>query len=457
MNPDERGWFGHAPCGLVATTLDGVIVDANETFLTWTGFAHDDVVGRPFAALLDPGSRIFFETRHAQMMHLQQTVEEVALTLVRADEGLMPALVNGVRDDTAGVVRFAVFKAAERVQYERELLSARRTAEYSEQRVRILQEMSSLFDVSATDDDVAASFATAAREAFDARETAVVLFRDDGEVVLVAGSNPLEGLVAPIPALRGTPDVRIVNAHDGHESFPELADAMRLTRLSSITATPLIADGQRLGLLVCFFSRRTEFDERYIDLQQALGRQASQTLTRLRLQRRLAFLALHDQLTGVANRQLLQVELDAAIENADGTGEPLAVLFLDIDDFKSINDAFGHMAGDEILVEIASRLHSSVRSGDVVGRIGGDEFVAICTNADAAVSALVAERILAVTRAPIPVDDGVISASVSVGASIYRPGVDPRPTSSQLLRRADAAMYTSKRAGKDRVTLDPSL
>jgi diguanylate cyclase (GGDEF)-like protein len=221
--------------------------------------------------------------------------------------------------------------------------------------------------------------------------------------------------------------------------------------------TPLLSEGQRVGLLVCFFSRQTEFDEQYIDLQQALGRQASQTLTRLRLQRRLAFLALHDQLTGVANRQLLQVELDAAIETADERNEPLGVLFLDIDDFKSVNDAFGHVTGDEILLEIAERLHASVRRGDIVGRIGGDEFVAVCANADAEAAGLIAERILAVTRAPIAVDDGVVSASVSVGVSVYRPGTDVRPTSTRMLARADAAMYTSKRSGKDRVTLDYSV
>jgi len=457
MSPDDTGWFGHAPCGLVATTLDGVIVEANDTFLTWTGFRYDEVVGRSLTSLLDPGGRIFFETRHTQIMHLQGIVEEVALTFVCADGSVVPALVNGVRDDTVQLLRFAVFKATERVQYERELLAARRNAEFSEQRVRVLQEMSSLFDVSASDDEVAASFADAAREAFDARETAVFLFRDDGEFVLAAGTNPLEGLIAPVPTLRTTPDVRIVNALDADDLFPELGAAMRMTRLSSLTVTPLLSEGQRVGLLVCFFSRRTEFDEQYIDLQQALGRQASQTLTRLRLQRRLAFLALHDQLTGVANRQLLQVELDAAIETADERNEPLGVLFLDIDDFKSVNDAFGHVTGDEILIEIATRLHAGVRRGDIVGRIGGDEFVAVCANADAEAAGLIAERILAVTRAPIAVDDGVVSASVSVGVSVYRPGTDVRPTSTRMLARADAAMYTSKRSGKDRVTLDYSV
>jgi diguanylate cyclase (GGDEF)-like protein len=214
--------------------------------------------------------------------------------------------------------------------------------------------------------------------------------------------------------------------------------------------TPLVADGVRLGILVCFFARRTEFDSSFFDLLDALGRQASQTLTRVRLQRRLAFLALHDQLTGVANRQLLELTLDDAIRHATDQNEALGVMFLDVDDFKGINDAFDHATGDLVLIELATRLQAGVRSGDVVGRIGGDEFVAICAGADDAAAASIASRILEICSQPIVVADGIISASVSIGISLYRPGVDEVPTPEQLLVRADAAMYDSKRQGKNR-------
>ena len=445
-----QDWFETAPCGLVATTLDGEILEANPTFLDWTGHDLDAVVGRPFASLLDPGSKLFYETRHTQVMHLQGRVQEVALTLVTADGSAMPTLINSTRDDEAGVIRTAVFSAAERLRYERELLAARRAAETSEERVRILQDVSTAFGVSATDEDVAESFASVARQAFSARDTAVLLIQDDGELALVGGTNPLAGKVSPVPELRATHDVAVVTAGPEETDFPQVAAALRAERLASLTVTPLVADGVRLGILVCFFARRTEFDSSFFDLLDALGRQASQTLTRVRLQRRLAFLALHDQLTGVANRQLLELTLDDAIRHATDQNEALGVMFLDVDDFKGINDAFDHATGDLVLIELATRLQAGVRSGDVVGRIGGDEFVAICAGADDAAAASIASRILEICSQPIVVADGIISASVSIGISLYRPGVDDAPTPEQLLVRADAAMYDSKRQGKNR-------
>lgn len=446
-------WFDGAPCGLVATSLDGVVVAANETFLSWTGYQLEELHGRVFASLLDPGSRLFFDTRHTQVLHLRGAVDEVALVLEKADGGRMPVLLNSVRDTSLGIDRIAVFNATERARHERDLLEAKRLAESSEQRVRILQDVSTAFGITASDEEVAQSFAAVAGDAFAARETAVLLWQEDGELALMGGTNPLAGKISPVPSLRNTAEVTVVHAEDDQQDFPELAAAMRDSRLASLSVTPLIADGERLGVLVCFFARRADFDEHYLDLQQALGRQASQTLVRVRLQRRLAFLAVHDQLTGVGNRQLLQSTIDEVIEASAAAAQPLAVLFLDIDDFKSINDAFGHAVGDLVLVELAARLRESLRSSDVVGRMGGDEFVAICPNTDIAGAEHVAERVLDTCRTPIAAPDGIISASVSVGVTVYRPETDPIPSAAQLLTRADAAMYDAKRSGKNRFTV----
>ncbi|ANG85048.1 sensor domain-containing protein [Microbacterium aurantiacum] len=451
MTTTDAAWYDRAPCGLIATDLDGTIVDVNETLLQWTGHTGDGLVGRSFTTLLDRGSQMFFEARYRQLLHLRGTVNEQFLTLRTTDGFDLPVLVNAARDEGAGRIRFAILNATERVRYERELVTARRIAEEAAQRVRILQEVSTAFGVSATDEDVAQTFAAVAREAFSARDTGGFLLDDNGELTLVAGANPLEGKVRPVPELRETTIVTVV--HDDDANFPEVAQALKNEDLTSLSIMPLSAEGERLGVLVCFFATRSDFDAHFFDLQQALGRQASQTLQRVRLQRQLAVLALHDQLTGVANRQLLQLTLDEALHTATTAQECLAVLFLDIDDFKSINDSFGHATGDLVLVELATRLRDGVRAHDVVGRIGGDEFVALCPSTDAVAAEAIAERILAVCRKPITVPNGVISASVSVGLSLFDPATDTLETGAQLLVRADAAMYDAKRAGKDRVTV----
>jgi diguanylate cyclase (GGDEF)-like protein/PAS domain S-box-containing protein len=450
----SSAWFSHAPCGLISTTADGGIVEVNDTFLAWTGYRRSEIEGKPFSTLLDPGSQLFFETRLAQILHLHGVISEVAVTIVAADGRRLPMLVNSTLSDDDGLVRSALFNATERRRYEADLLDARREAETSEQRVRILQDVSSMFGLSASDEDVAETFVSVAREAFDAVEAGVWLIDEDSSLRLVAGVNPVEGQVRPIPTLRNAAVVTVVTTLDAEREYPELASALQAARLSSLSIMPLRADGSNVGILVCFYSRRTEFDERFFELQQAIGRQASQTLVRVRQARRLAFLALHDQLTGIANRELLQQSLDDALKSAQDRREPLAVIFLDVDDFKSINDRYGHAAGDEVLRELATRLRAGVRTGDQVGRIGGDEFVAICADADVAAAESVAARILAMMREPIDVGGHELFASVSVGISLFRPDGGTAPSGEDLLIRADRAMYESKGTGKDRFTLE---
>lgn len=448
--------YRRAACGLLTTTVSGTILEVNDTLLQWTGHELDDLIGRSFTSLLDAGSQIFYETRHTQTLHLQGQLKEVALTIRRVDGSRLSALVNSVvvADEDPPVIHTAVFDATDRVEYETELLRARRSAESSEARVRVLQEASGTFGLSVSDEDVAQAFVGIAREAFSATQTAVLLQDATGAMQVVAGANPLAGSVPPIESLQNTPVEIVVHADEAESMFPLLAAGLRGARLESLSITPLTSDEERLGVLVCFFSRRRDFDEHFFDLQRALGRQASQTLVRVRLQRQLEHLALHDPLTGLANRQLLQSSLERAIDRADHTDLPVALIFFDVDDFKSINDRWGHAAGDAVLRTLAERLRMSIRSGDVVGRIGGDEFVAICSDADLESAASIAARILSAAREPLVIAGTSIAVSMSAGVATYLPGSHFRPTADQLLIRADGAMYRSKGTGKDRVSLE---
>lgn len=158
-----------------------------------------------------------------------------------------------------------------------------------------------------------------------------------------------------------------------------------------------------------------------------------------------------DPLTGLANRNLFMVRLEHALLRADRHGRSLAVLFLDLDDFKLINDTLGHDGGDLLLIEVARRLRASLRQEDTLARLGGDEFTALLEDlSDPADAARVAERIRQRLQRPISIGGREVRVSFSIGIAVRRPG---GPDPGDLLRQADIAMYRAKQEGKDRAAV----
>ena len=157
--------------------------------------------------------------------------------------------------------------------------------------------------------------------------------------------------------------------------------------------------------------------------------------------------ALHDQLTGLANRALLEDRLDQALTRYRRSGEQVALLMLDLDRFKQVNDTLGHNAGDKLVSEVADRLRSLVRETDTVARIGGDEFaiVQVSPKGEADVRRL-CERIIAVIREPFIIGEREARVGVSIGAVFASKEV---AEASELLRKADITMYRAKAAGRD--------
>jgi diguanylate cyclase (GGDEF)-like protein/PAS domain S-box-containing protein len=175
------------------------------------------------------------------------------------------------------------------------------------------------------------------------------------------------------------------------------------------------------------------------------------------LQEQLAKQAFYDSLTGLANRALFQDRADHALARVARRGSGLAVLLLDLDGFKLINDSLGHHVGDEVLVTVAKRILKSSRTSDTVARFGGDEFVILLEeDASESTAATVARRILGVLREPFLVQGREVSLGGSIGIALTS-GSDPTST-DELLRNADAAMYCAKANGRDRFELfEPSM
>ena len=168
-------------------------------------------------------------------------------------------------------------------------------------------------------------------------------------------------------------------------------------------------------------------------------------------------LAYRDQLTGLANREALHERLRDELPRAASVGEPVSVLFFDLDGFKLINDSYGHGVGDELLKAAAQRIQSHMREEDFVARVGGDEFVAVARHPQTAGAEGLAVRLIEAFEAPFELSVGPMFISASVGIARFQPA-DVTADAESLLREADTAMYQAKSTGRNRaVVFDASL
>jgi diguanylate cyclase (GGDEF)-like protein/PAS domain S-box-containing protein len=166
-------------------------------------------------------------------------------------------------------------------------------------------------------------------------------------------------------------------------------------------------------------------------------------------QQHMEYLAHYDGLTQLPNRMLLEDRLHQAMAQVERLGQKLALVYLDLDGFKAINDTYGHEAGDQLLVTVAHRMKQSLREGDTIARLGGDEFVAVLLNCNQGkASDASMQRLLAAVSKPVQVNEWVMQVSASLGVTFY-----PQAHSvdaEQLLNQADLAMYQAKKTGKNR-------
>jgi diguanylate cyclase (GGDEF)-like protein len=283
---------------------------------------------------------------------------------------------------------------------------------------------------------------------------------DPNELVTVAASKGLgDGLrrvrrtsAAVGAAGRAVSEGAVILIDDYQRAPDAVADLVDLGARAAL-AVPLHEHGAVAGaLVVASLSGVEAFPESRREMLVAFAEQASVALAAAKTASSIRQ-AFHDSLTGLPNRALLLDRLELALGRAERSGQPVTVLFLDLDGFKVVNDSLGHLAGDRLLIDVARRLRDCLRRGDTAARIGGDEFAIVLGDGDEAERApRVAERIIASLSQPFDLlgREVFISASIGIASGHEEP--------DDLLRNADVAMYRVKRSGEGGYALfEPSM
>lgn len=226
------------------------------------------------------------------------------------------------------------------------------------------------------------------------------------------------------------------------ESMLLLERAVRGERIEHYETTHLAKDGRRIGVSLSISPVKDR-----TGLVIGVSTIVRDITERKRADERIRYLALHDALTGLPNRNLFRERVSTAINRARRNRHLMAVLFIDLDRFKEINDTLGHHIGDRLLQVSANRLQRCLREGDGVARLGGDEFVVDLPVLDSREEAMtIAQKILEVLRAPFTIDTYTLHVSASIGISLC-------PTDGEdvevLMHAADTAMYRAKKDGRD--------
>ena len=244
---------------------------------------------------------------------------------------------------------------------------------------------------------------------------------------------------------------------------PRLLFSMKYAEagVRSMVILPLIVSDEVVGTISLYASEIEFFHEEEMTLLTELAGNIAFAIDHLDKQERLNYLAFYDPLTRLPNRRLLMDRLQHAMVSSVRTRRQGALLLIDLDNFKTLNDTLGHQVGDQLLQHIAQRLEACVREGDTVARLGGDEFVVILENLSedtfeaAAQTEYLGERILAALKQPLQFATHEQQSTASIGATLFD---DKHHASNELLKQADIAMYQAKKAGRNALRFfDPQM
>ena len=410
-----RAFFDHAPDAVVVVDDDGIVVAANDTVLDVLGYQPDEVVGRPIEMLLpDRYAATHVPQRDRFRSHRRRRLMGVGVELrARRKDGTEVSVdvsLSPIDTPDGPVTIAAVRDVSDRERAE----NALRTSEH---RFRLI---------------------------FDHAPVGVALLAPTGEI---RRANPALAtmLRAPRTEIEGSRLERWLGDHAAR-----LLDSTK--ECGGVHDDELLiepARGERLWVKLTCAAVPSDDPELVIVVEDVTDARRD----RLALEHR----ATHDPLTGLANRALLDDRLRLAGSRSRRTRQLFGVLYVDLDGFKGVNDRYGHHVGDVVLVSAADRLLATVRPGDTVARIGGDEFVVCCedvgTDGVTARRVLddVSDRVLGVLREPFDVGTDEVTLSACVGIAIGGDAECDKCGPQELLASADEAMYAAKAAGRGRV------
>ena len=298
--------------------------------------------------------------------------------------------------------------------------------------------------------------------AVGANDCALSYWDRGGDRLVTLGYYPPErrGTLQPSYALADYPATRAV-LDEARPMIIDVADPkadpnevayLRSIKQRSMSIVPLVAAGTTTGTLELTSERSGAFEARHVEIASMLEGEAAMALENARLYDEIRHQALHDGLTGLANRVLFRDRVAHVLERSRGRSKDrFAILFIDLDDFKVLNDTLGHARGDDVLVAAAERVAESLRPSDTAARLGGDEFAVLLEDVGDEETALsIAIRLADSLREPIELGDMAPTIAASIGVAVS--GTDGE-TADDLLAKADIAMYAAKSISRGRAEL----
>jgi len=229
----------------------------------------------------------------------------------------------------------------------------------------------------------------------------------------------------------------------------EIAAWGALESAASKVSVPIHTGDRVHGALAASSEREDAFGDEAASFLKAVANVLAIAFSRLHLEEQMRHQALHDSLTGLANRTLCRDRIERALAISEREGNATAVLYVDVDNFKRVNDLFGHAAGDQLLIALARRMAAAVRPADTVARLGGDEFVVVCESVDERTALALGWRVSTAVQEPVEVAGVEHSLAASIGIALGTRATDP----DVLISHADAAAYRAKERGSGRVEL----